>query len=190
MAFENVDVNSLKSALNSCKNSINHTKTDSLINAISSPTIWQGKSQNNLKQALQSLRDVRYKELENQLNSYIGVVSNIEQYKNLEQQNRQYSNEINSLQSQVASASIQTYTVVGGDTLYAIARKNNTTVDAIAEANNIQDINNIRVGQVFTIPNGAVNTAGLNSQIQTIQSKINQNQNEMETLKNRVANAI
>lgn len=190
MAFENVDVNSLKSALTSCKNSINYTKTNQLIGAISSPSIWQGQAQNNLKQALVKLRDVRYKELENKLNSYISVVSMIEQYKNLENQNVQYASEIKSLQTQMASASAQTYTVVGGDTLYAIAKKNNTTVDAIAQANNIQNVNNIHVGQVFTILGVSVNTVGMNAKIQSIQSKINQNQSQMETLKNKVANSI
>ena len=44
------------------------------------------------------------------------------------------------------------YTVKAGDTLYSIARKYNTTVAKIAAANNISNINAIRVGQVLTIP--------------------------------------
>ena len=35
MAFENVDVSSLRNALTQCKNSINHSTTDELINNIS-----------------------------------------------------------------------------------------------------------------------------------------------------------
>lgn len=45
-----------------------------------------------------------------------------------------------------------TYTVKAGDTLYAIARRYNTTVARIAQANNIKNINLIRVGQKLTIP--------------------------------------
>lgn len=44
------------------------------------------------------------------------------------------------------------YTVKAGDTLYSIARRYNTTVLAIARANNISNLNLIRPGQVLTIP--------------------------------------
>lgn len=47
---------------------------------------------------------------------------------------------------------IRTYTVRRGDTLYAIARRYNTTVSRIAAANNIRNVNLIRVGQVLRIP--------------------------------------
>lgn len=46
----------------------------------------------------------------------------------------------------------RTYTVKSGDTLYAIARRYNTTVAKIAQANNIKNVNLIRVGQVLKIP--------------------------------------
>ena len=45
-----------------------------------------------------------------------------------------------------------TYTVKPGDTLYAIAVKYGTTVQAITAANNIANPNLIRVGQVLVIP--------------------------------------
>lgn len=44
-----------------------------------------------------------------------------------------------------------TYTVRSGDTLDAIAKRYNTTVNSIAQKNNIQDINKIYVGQVLKI---------------------------------------
>ena len=49
-------------------------------------------------------------------------------------------------------ASTRTYTVRAGDTLYAIAIRYNTTIVRIAQANNIQNVNLIRVGQVLRIP--------------------------------------
>lgn len=45
-----------------------------------------------------------------------------------------------------------THKVKPGDTLYAIAIRYNTTVAAIASANNIPNPNNIKVGQVLVIP--------------------------------------
>ena len=56
------------------------------------------------------------------------------------------------------SPTTKTYTVKSGDTLYVIARNYNTTVSKIAQANNIKNINIIRVGQVLKIPGTVANT--------------------------------
>lgn len=45
-----------------------------------------------------------------------------------------------------------TYTVKAGDTLYSIAQRFNTTVAKIAAANNITNVNLLRIGQVLKIP--------------------------------------
>lgn len=45
-----------------------------------------------------------------------------------------------------------TYTVRSGDTLYSIARRYGVTVNQLAQANNIQNTNLIRVGQIIIIP--------------------------------------
>lgn len=50
------------------------------------------------------------------------------------------------------------YTVRSGDTLAKIASLYKTTVQAIATANKITDVNSIRVGQVLTIPTGTTTT--------------------------------
>lgn len=49
-------------------------------------------------------------------------------------------------------ATTTTYTVKAGDTLYAIAVRFNTTVAKIAAANNITNVNLLRIGQVLIIP--------------------------------------
>lgn len=49
-----------------------------------------------------------------------------------------------------------TYVVQRGDTLYSIAERFNVTAREIADANNITNVNLVRVGQVLTIP-GQVN---------------------------------
>ena len=48
-------------------------------------------------------------------------------------------------------ASAESYTVKSGDTLSAIAKNKNTTVDAIAQKNKIGNVNHITVGQVLEI---------------------------------------
>ena len=51
-----------------------------------------------------------------------------------------------------SSAGPATYTVQSGDTLVVIAKKFNTTVDAISKLNNITNPNLIHVGQVLVLP--------------------------------------
>lgn len=51
-----------------------------------------------------------------------------------------------------SSAAPRTYAIQAGDNLTSIAVKFGTTVAAIASANDIKNINNIKVGQVLTIP--------------------------------------
>ncbi len=46
----------------------------------------------------------------------------------------------------------QTYTVKDGDSLWDIAKKFGTTVDAICQANNITNPDLIKAGQVLIIP--------------------------------------
>ena len=52
----------------------------------------------------------------------------------------------------VPSGSPRTYTVVAGDTLYAIALRFDTTVAAIAQANQIANVDLIYAGQTLIIP--------------------------------------
>lgn len=52
------------------------------------------------------------------------------------------------------------YTIKKGDTLSKIAKANNTTVDAIAKANGIKNVNRIRTGSSLTLPGAATTTTG------------------------------
>ena len=51
-----------------------------------------------------------------------------------------------------AATGDRTYTVQAGDNLSMIAVKFSTTIAAIASANDLKNINNIKVGQVLVIP--------------------------------------
>jgi LysM repeat protein len=50
------------------------------------------------------------------------------------------------------------YTVVGGDTLYSVARRFGVTVDALKAANHLSDVNSLAIGQVLVIPGGGATT--------------------------------
>lgn len=70
-------------------------------------------------------------------------------------------------------ASAESYTVKSGDTLSAIAKEKNTTVDAIAKKNKISNVNLITVGQVLEIEDEKATT---NTTEQTATSKANTTQ--------------
>lgn len=53
------------------------------------------------------------------------------------------------------NGSATTYVVKAGDTLYRIATSHNTSVAQIASANNISNVNLLRIGQVLTIPSSS-----------------------------------
>lgn len=57
------------------------------------------------------------------------------------------------------------YTVKKGDTLSGIARKYNTTVEALASTNGIKNTNLIRVGQLLRIPTKETTKPVNNNQI-------------------------
>jgi micrococcal nuclease len=61
-------------------------------------------------------------------------------------------------QTPARTPTVQTYTVVSGDTLSRIAARYGVTVQAIAAANGIADPSRIRVGQVLIIPAAATPT--------------------------------
>ena len=70
-------------------------------------------------------------------------------------------------------ASAESYTVKSGDTLSAIAKEKNTTVDAIAKKNKISDVNLITVGHVLEIEDEKATT---NTTEQAATSKANTTQ--------------
>ena len=88
MAFENVNVVSLRNALVTCEDRINYSRSKALINEISNPNVWQSDSQPILKEALEKLINVRYKDLEGKLEDYKLACNYIEEYQELAKQNQ------------------------------------------------------------------------------------------------------
>ena len=86
-----------------------------------------------------------------------------------------------------------TYTVVSGDSLYSIARKYNTTVDAIKNLNNLTT-NTLSIGQKINIPTQtqANNTYTVKSgdSLYSIAKKYNTSVNELKILNNLDSNLL
>ena len=66
-------------------------------------------------------------------------------------------------------ANADSYTVKSGDTLSAIAKEKNTTVDAIAKKNKISTVNLISVGQVLEIEDANTTQQATTSKTDTTQ---------------------
>lgn len=161
MAFENVDVSSLRNALTQCKNSINHSTTDELMNNVSNISVWQTSAQTNLKNALTKFENERYKNLEDKINSYFTVASHIEKYQNLQK-------EIVSLENQYSSLSNRLYYT-----------ETYTTASTASAGTASTETHTRRVKNRW-----------VESQMSNVRKKINDNKEEMENLKNRVSNSI
>lgn len=101
MAFESVDVGSLQSALNACKDSINHSTTDNLIGKVSNSSIWECDARSSLKDGLSRLVGLRYAELQSKIDNGFAVCSLISEYKQLEEENEQLAKNIEILKAKL-----------------------------------------------------------------------------------------
>ena len=115
MAFEDVDTSSLRNALKACKESIDYTSTNELISDISENNVWQTGSKDVLGKALQKLKNKRYKELEDKINNYLSLVTDIETYQSLASKNKSLESQYSSLSSKLYYT--ETYTDSSGATI-------------------------------------------------------------------------
>lgn len=86
------------------------------------------------------------------------------------------------------------YTVVKGDSLYSIARKFNTTVETLKEANNLTS-NNLAIGQILIIPSKEVENNGnyivvAGDTLYKIAQKFNTTVDELKLLNNLTSNTL
>ena len=161
MAFEKINVSSLKKSLNECKNSINYAVSEELIGDISNVNVWQVESQKNLKKSLDTLVNKRYKDLEEKINDYLNLISYIDDYKELEQKNEELQSDYNYYRNRLY------YTETYQDTVTDI-RGNTKT---ITRERTVKDYN-------------------IQNKMNNIKTKINNNKAKMENLRNKVSNGI
>lgn len=88
------------------------------------------------------------------------------------------------------------YTVVSGDSLWSIAKKLNTTVNELKEANNLTS-NNLSIGQILIIPekdkptnDTSIYTVISGDSLYKIANKFNTTVNELKTLNNLTSNNL
>lgn len=161
MAFENVDVSNLRNALTQCKDSINHSITDELIDNISNTSIWQTSAQTNLKNALVNFRNERYKNLENKINDYINIISDIEKYQKMQKENKSLADQYSSLSNSLYYT--ETYTTT--------STASNGKVSTETHSRRVKD-------------------REVEAKMSNLQKIIDDNKVKMEDIKNRVSNSI
>lgn len=110
MAFENIDVTSLRGAIYACRDSLNYNTTKELVNTFSNE---DGSSvQSKLKSSMQKLMDLRYKELENYLDNCIEASNKIEEYKMIEKEKQQYEKELIKLNEKLSMSTLDASSIV------------------------------------------------------------------------------
>ena len=97
MDLENVDVDILRRALNSCKNRINYNNSQYCIENINNNNIWYSASRDTLDKSLKALIYEKYYKLEDKINKYLLVADKIEEYQNTMLQIDSNNKTINSL---------------------------------------------------------------------------------------------
>ena len=102
MALQDIDVASLRGAINACLNSLDNSYSTEIASSLASDSVWSGQAKSNLKQALETLSTTRYDELKEKLNEYLLVADSIEEYQTL------YS-EIKDLESKLSNKRTSLY---------------------------------------------------------------------------------
>ncbi len=87
MAFESVDVSLLKNEISVFKNNIDYADLSEVLSKLGSEN-WSASSKNNLKQAIDTLINLKYKNLSDTIDRMNTLASYVEEYKNLEVTNQ------------------------------------------------------------------------------------------------------
>ncbi len=163
MAFENVNVSSLRSALSSCKDSLNCNTTTELINSIADANVWDTDSKKTLKEALEKLANEKYKNLKDKLDSYSSIVTKIEEYQKLAEENMQLEMKYQRLREQSASTPAPTPTPSPAPTP--------------------------EPGNTGSLPSNTSSSSN-SEEMEEIMNKIKMNKQSMKSIENEVSNLI
>ncbi len=160
MAYENINVNQLRSSIRQCLNSIDYSESKEVLSSIKNNGVWNTASRNTLSTALDKLVDTRYKDLEKTLKAYLKIVDKIEEYQKLSKQIDGMNSELSTMNSNLTTAKN-----VG-------TQLKSSNADVSKQQENDNKINN------------------LNSQISSKKSEINGKKQDLDRLKKQIDNMI
>ena len=160
MAYENINVNQLRSSIRQCLNSIDYSESKEVLSSIKNNGVWNTASRNTLSTALDKLVDTRYKDLEKTLKAYLKIVDKIEEYQKLSKQIDGMNSELSTMNSNLTTAKN-----VG-------TQLKSSNADASEQQENDNKINN------------------LNSKISSKKSENNSKKQDLDRLKKQIDNMI
>ena len=146
MALENINTSSLRNSITACKNAINYNTEKQVLNTISNESIWKTNSKDNLKNAIMTLTNQRYKELEQKLDSYYKIVSNIEKYQKLYNENELYQSDKKNLKREI----FKNKTTMNEENQNEVLRNERRIENQINNLNNKIDSNNQQMRAIKT----------------------------------------
>ena len=97
MAYENVNVSSLKNALSSCKSSLNYSTSNNLKSDAMNASVWDSDSKTTFNKAVNQITNY-YGELESKIDHYLGLADKIQRYQDLVAENASLRSEYASLE--------------------------------------------------------------------------------------------
>lgn len=97
MAFEEVNVVMLKNSVNNALSMINYNNSKEIIDGITNNDVWNNKSRDNFKRALNKLVSEKYSKLEKKLNSLLLIADKIEEYQELSKLNIESQEKLNEI---------------------------------------------------------------------------------------------
>ena len=150
MAYENVDVTRAKNAINQCLNSINHTASSDLLSSLSGSTNWVADSKKNFSNAVDTLVNTRYRELEAYLKKCLTNLDNIEKVQQMQSQNASYSNQISAKEQELRTMNSKYNAMADKSTYEAQTLKNKIerTKTEIRDLNNKKSNNDSSLSNV------------------------------------------
>lgn len=94
MAYENVSVTSARSAINSCLDTLNCSKSEAILSGLDVSTYWNASSRSTFSKAIDLLINTKYSNLKAYLNKCLTNIDNIENYKEVQSDVDSYNDQI------------------------------------------------------------------------------------------------
>lgn len=160
MAFESINVVSLRQSLYNCKNSLDYKFSNNFISSLYGDS-WISGSKQHLIQAIEKLTNERYLELLQKIDTYLSATNLIEEYQNLNQKNIEAAARISQLEPHLWRSEKYTESHLKADGTY----------EYIDHWHNVEDI-------------------GVKNEISSLRNQIDSNSSQMDVLQSRVSNLI
>ncbi|MBO6145179.1 MAG: hypothetical protein J6O62_00045 [Bacilli bacterium] len=107
MAYENVNVSSLKYSLNQCLESLSTSSSQRVLEELNRNDKWCAESKEKYKEALDKLINTRYTELKEYLNQCLSNADQIQKYQEASAAKSSYNSQISGLNRQLDALQTQ-----------------------------------------------------------------------------------